>query len=214
MRNLFILFLLTRTLSVCFAQEDNAVHEKGATYVGGEKEMVKFIRTNVHYKKIAQEGIAYISFTVLTDGALSGIKLLKSSSCTPCDEEALRVVSIMPKWDPAFINGKNVPVEFVLPIKFGRLSGSEKKISEQITLHSSKAAEYIQKEMHTEAIEELTEVLKLNPMDIASLLKRAEEYLKVGNKTEGCEDYQSIRKIHKDLLDRDVFKERISMMCN
>jgi hypothetical protein len=35
-----------------------------------------------------------------------------------CDEEAVRVVSLMPKWMPGTNEGKPVDVSFNLPIKF------------------------------------------------------------------------------------------------
>jgi protein TonB len=35
-----------------------------------------------------------------------------------CDEEALRVVSGMPRWTPGMQKGKPVRVQFNLPIKF------------------------------------------------------------------------------------------------
>jgi protein TonB len=35
-----------------------------------------------------------------------------------CDEEALRVIKSMPAWKPGKQNGKTVPVQYNLPIKF------------------------------------------------------------------------------------------------
>jgi protein TonB len=34
------------------------------------------------------------------------------------EEEALRVVKLMPKWSPGQINGKNVKTRFTLPITY------------------------------------------------------------------------------------------------
>jgi protein TonB len=35
-----------------------------------------------------------------------------------CDEEAIRVVKMMPNWQPGEQMGKKVPVRYRLPIKF------------------------------------------------------------------------------------------------
>ena len=35
-----------------------------------------------------------------------------------CDAEAIRVVQSMPKWNPGIQDGKNVRVQFALPINF------------------------------------------------------------------------------------------------
>ena len=35
-----------------------------------------------------------------------------------CDEEAIRVISNMPKWKPGMDNGKAVQVEYNIPVKY------------------------------------------------------------------------------------------------
>jgi periplasmic protein TonB len=51
------------------------------------------------------------------DGSISNIKMLRGIGAG-CDEEALRVVSMMPKWKPGRQNGREVRVQFNLPIAF------------------------------------------------------------------------------------------------
>lgn len=63
------------------------------------------------------EGRVYVTFTVETDGSITNIKVLRDIG-GGCGQEAVRVVSIMPKWKPGTQRGKPVRVQFNLPIVF------------------------------------------------------------------------------------------------
>ncbi|MFI5204754.1 MAG: energy transducer TonB, partial [Flavobacteriales bacterium] len=43
---------------------------------------------------------------------------VKHAFYTDCDNEAIRVVSLMPNWKPGTKNGKPADVEMTLPIAF------------------------------------------------------------------------------------------------
>jgi periplasmic protein TonB len=97
--------------------------EQMPIYVGGQEVMTKFIQDNIKYpemeRKAAISGICYISFVVEKNGTLSTIKVIRGvKNGQGCNEEALRVISMMPAWTPGKQNGKFVRVQFVLPIKF------------------------------------------------------------------------------------------------
>ena len=62
-------------------------------------------------------GRVFVTFVVETDGRVTDIKVLRGIG-GGCDEEAVRVVKNMPKWDPGKQRGKPVRVQFNLPIKF------------------------------------------------------------------------------------------------
>jgi periplasmic protein TonB len=100
------------------------VVEQMPEYPGGEEKMLKFLRENIKYPESARnngiEGTVYLTFVVNSNGKINDVKLLRGIG-GGCDEEALRLVRLMPKWVPGKQNGKNVPVQFNLPIKF-RLS--------------------------------------------------------------------------------------------
>jgi protein TonB len=66
-------------------------------------------------KKI--EGTVYITFVVDTDGSLLYIRVLRGIG-GGCDEEALRVVRLMPKWVPGKQGGKAVKVQYTLAVRF------------------------------------------------------------------------------------------------
>lgn len=99
------------------------VVEEMPKYPGGQAEMEKFIQTNLVFPKTAIQkninGKCYIKITLKPDGSVYEPKVLKGvADCPECDTEALRVISMMPKWIPAKQNGKTVSVYYNLPINF------------------------------------------------------------------------------------------------
>jgi periplasmic protein TonB len=63
------------------------------------------------------EGKVYVQFVVGRDGKVSQISVLKGIGFG-CDEEAMRVVSMMPTWTAGKQGGKPVSVRYNLPISF------------------------------------------------------------------------------------------------
>ncbi len=90
-------------------------------FPGGYSEFVKFISKNAEYLEIAREngieGTVYVSFVVETDGSITQAKVVRGIF-KPLDEEAVRVVKMMPNWKPGKQKGKPVRVRFKVPIKF------------------------------------------------------------------------------------------------
>ena len=67
--------------------------------------------------KAKQQGRVIVQFVVSADGTVYGAKVIRGGS-PALNKEALRVVSIMPKWIPGKEKGKNVAVSYCLPITF------------------------------------------------------------------------------------------------
>ncbi len=90
-------------------------------FPGGVNAMMMFIANNIEYPKLAREanisGTVFIGFVVEKDGAISNIELVRSIG-GGCDEEALRIVQIMPRWNPGKQRGVPVRVRLTLPVKF------------------------------------------------------------------------------------------------
>jgi protein TonB len=80
-----------------------------------------FIQKNLKYPTFALEsnvsGRVIITFVIDEEGKIISASLLKGIGYG-CDEEALRVVKLMPKWKPGMVKGKPVKVSFNLPIVF------------------------------------------------------------------------------------------------
>lgn len=102
-------------------QEIFLVVEDPASFPGGEAARQKFLAENTKYPQIAREmgiqGTVYVTFVVEPKGNLTNIKVLRGIG-GGCDEEAIRVTSIMPKWQPGKQRGQAVRVQFNMPIRF------------------------------------------------------------------------------------------------
>lgn len=79
---------------------------------------------NVRYPEDAMkndaQGRVIVKFVVNPDGSISDPTVLKSEEPS-LDQEAIRVVMAMPKWEAAENNGQKVASYFMPPIKAGRL---------------------------------------------------------------------------------------------
>ena len=97
------------------------VVEKNAQFPGGEDECYKWLARNVRYPRRAQEigaqGRVFVSFVVGRDGSIGDVSVTRSPDPS-LSKEAIRVVSLMPKWEPATQGQKKVRSRFLLPIMF------------------------------------------------------------------------------------------------
>lgn len=97
------------------------VVENAPAFPGGDIARQKFLQDNIRYPQMAREsgiqGTVYVSFVVERDGSVTDVKILRGIG-GGCDEEALRVIMNMPKWEPGKQRGKPVRVQFNMPIKF------------------------------------------------------------------------------------------------
>ena len=88
---------------------------------GGMEAFYKFINKNLEYPKQARrmgvEGKVFMQFVVDKDGTLTDIKVLKGIG-SGCDEEALRVLKMAPKWKPGKQRGRPVKVRMSIPIVY------------------------------------------------------------------------------------------------
>jgi len=89
--------------------------------VGGFDNMYAFLTANLQYPENARvhgiSGQVVIDFVVEKDGSISNVGV-KLGVFPPLDQEAVRVVKMMPKWKPGKQNGKNVRCYFQIPIRF------------------------------------------------------------------------------------------------
>ncbi len=97
--------------------------EESAEFAGGIRALTAFIQANVNYPSHARDrgisGKAFVKFVITENGTIERVELLKGvPDCKSCDKEALRVVSIMPRWKPARVDGRLVKMYFNLPFGF------------------------------------------------------------------------------------------------
>ena len=95
--------------------------ERMPAFPGGEEELLDFIGTNIRYPEEAKKkgiyGKVFVGFVVEPDGSVSNVKVLRGIG-GGCDEEAVRVVQMMPNWIPGEAFGEKVRVSYMIPINF------------------------------------------------------------------------------------------------
>lgn len=86
-----------------------------------ERALIEFLAMNIRYPARAREnnvqGTAIVRFMINSDGTLSDIKVLRGLS-EDIRQEVIRIISIMPPWEPGRHDGQPVKVAFTMPIKF------------------------------------------------------------------------------------------------
>jgi protein TonB len=95
--------------------------EEMPEFIGGETAMNDFMHKNLKYPEEAKnkniQGKVWIGFIVDKEGNIYNVEVLRGIG-GGCDEEAVRVISKMPKWKPGKQSGKPVAVKFRFPINF------------------------------------------------------------------------------------------------
>jgi protein TonB len=105
-------------------EEIFTIVEQMPSFPGGEEELFKYLSKNINYPAMEKDngisGTAYVTFVVDKDGKIKDAKIARGVRGGPgCDKEALRVVEKMPDWKAGKQNGRQVSVQFNMPIKFG-----------------------------------------------------------------------------------------------
>lgn len=95
--------------------------EEMPQFPGGQDQIPSFFAANIKYPEIARragvEGRVFVQFVIGKDGSITQVQVAKGIGAG-CDEEAIRVVKMMPKWTPGKQNGRPVLVQVVVPIQF------------------------------------------------------------------------------------------------
>ncbi|MBQ8463093.1 MAG: TonB family protein [Prevotella sp.] len=109
-------------------EETFDVVEQMPTFPGGNEALTRYLTEVIDYPEEALKnnisGRAVVSFVVTEEGWIESPKIIKSIDPL-LDQEALRVVSEMPRWTPGLQNGKPVRVRYYVPITFKQVSTVE-----------------------------------------------------------------------------------------
>lgn len=97
--------------------DDRFYAERMPQFPGGEKAMKDFIYERTRKAAGRQQGQVLVRFLVEEDGTLSHVKITRSEGDF-LDNEARRIVSEMPKWQPAMSEGKPVKVRVTIGVDF------------------------------------------------------------------------------------------------
>ena len=90
-------------------------------FSGGDDARLKFLQDNIRNPEIVRQGPSiqgtiYVTFVVERDGSITDIRILRGIG-SGFEEEAIRVVQMMPKWIPGKQQGRPVRVQHIMPIK-------------------------------------------------------------------------------------------------
>jgi TonB family protein len=227
MNKIFLFILFFSSLTTCsYSQIDTSKKEQAFTMVeqmpsfpGGEVEMMKFIQKNVVYPQYEKEkgisGTCYVTFVIEKDGSVDNITVLRGvPNGFNCDKEAMRVVSIMPKWTPGKQNGQEVRVQFNLPIKFtsiqyvapAPLKPEDREKISMANAHYNKGVGLAKKDEFEKAMSEFEEVLKIFPKDAEALYNKGYMCYKLNRKEEACTIWQNLKNIGSSIAD-NMLKE-------
>ena len=99
-----------------------AIVEQKPKFNGGDaNEFSRWVNKRLVYPQICVEngvqGRVTLSFTVMPDGSLSNISVLRGVD-KELDKEALIVVSSSPRWEPGRQRDRAVPVTYTFPVVF------------------------------------------------------------------------------------------------
>lgn len=91
-------------------------------FPGGEEALAAFLKQNLHYPEEAlrqqKSGTVFVGFNIDEKGKLSDFEVKSRRIGFGLEEEALRVLKLMPEWEPGLQNGKPSAVRFNLPVRF------------------------------------------------------------------------------------------------
>ena len=100
--------------------------EVAPLYEGGQGAIESYITNNLQYPQEAIdngiEGTVQVQFGVDENGNIANVTTVGNKIGYGLEEEAIKVVSNMPKWNPGKVKGKSVKTRMILPITY-RLEG-------------------------------------------------------------------------------------------
>jgi TonB family protein len=114
----FLLLMICNS-SYLFAQAKNN-KVINASFPGGEYAQAKFIADNIKLLQSVLDGMigsVFVRVQVDETGELSNPKIVKSFN-KACNEEALRIIALMPKWNAALKNNTANKTEVLIKIPF------------------------------------------------------------------------------------------------
>lgn len=95
--------------------------EKSPEFPGGMGALFQFIKANTKYPQTAQKqkasGTVLLKFIVEKNGSISGERILYGDR-EDFKQEALKLVKLMPLWQPGSQNGKPLRTFMTVPVKF------------------------------------------------------------------------------------------------
>ena len=111
----------TNTPTEEVAQPTTITFEKASFNYIYKKDFSQWVNERLVYPEQAREnyikGCVYVTFTIDEYGRVKNVKI-DEGICDELNQEAIRVISLSPKWNPAKLNGKPVETHYRMGINF------------------------------------------------------------------------------------------------
>lgn len=201
--------------------QDNvlAIADSMPKFPGGNLAIAKYIQMNLMIPPLVREKSnaekTFIKFTVDTSGRVINPVVVKPSSFKSFDEEAIRVISKMPKWEPGLDKGKKVNVYMILPISYKNIGTVA---ADPVTPEHEKAMKYWneghkleQQGMFDKALEKFDKSLSVEANNKYALFDKGKMHLNLGDKNKACEIWNKMISLN---LRKDEAEEFTKKNCN
>ena len=161
------------------------------TFPGDDEKLMEWLSHNIQYPLNAYnshiEGRVIVQFLVKEDGSVGDAKIVRSVF-TALDEEALRVVRTLPKFNPAILNGKTVEYWFTIPVVF--------RLEDDLRSHEASPTSSDENKIIYQFVEQMPEF----PGGQMAMLKFIADNLKYPTEMMGCFQSSVIVKFYVDTL--------------
>ena len=175
-------------------QEDNiyeAIVDVRPSFPGGDEKLLEWISQHIQYPQNAYDshiqGRVIVHFLVKEDGSVGDTKIVRSVF-TALDEEALRVVNTLPKFNPAILNGKAVEYWFTIPVVF--------RLDDDLKSHEALPTNSEENKIIYQFVEQMPEF----PGGQTAMMKFIADNLKYPTEMMGCFQSSVIVKFYVDTL--------------
>jgi len=165
---------VVNTIKVKSKEDSNVVFdvvEKMPEFPGGQVAMIDFLSKNINYPLAALEqgvqGRVYVQFVIWKDGSVRDVEVIRGV-CQSLDNEAIRVIKMMPNWGPGIQRGVAVNARYTLPIKFKLDAGNSTHNKED---KISKAKAMIEQGYKSNKISKETGLSKLEIKELEDQMK-------------------------------------------
>lgn len=222
-----IIFVLLSVGQILMAQDEvYTIAKKMPEFPGGSMKLAEYLQQNTAYPIEAREagysGKCYVNFIVDTSGRILSPKIIKSSGHTSLDNEALRVVSVMPDWIPGSDSLKNVKVSMNIPVNFRRgrdeevVSSEAKRSPKDQAIHEqameawNEGHNLEQKYLFEKALEFYNKSLRIEPNNEYALFDKGKMLMVLNKKDNACEIW---KKMIQDDIRKNIAEEYSKKYC-
>jgi TonB family protein len=165
------------------------VLETQPKFPGGTQNFLKFLAANIKYpaddRKNNVQGRVVIQFVIEKDGSLTNVKAIRGPS-EAMSEEAVRVLSTSPKWNPGIQDGRPVRAQYTVPVNFtlgGNGNVSDAVVNSLVTVRGALGDPKNQPMILIDGVE-VSDISKVDPniIEYVTILKDATATSRYGEK--------------------------------